>query len=77
MNKKISTILAQNIKQRRLAMNISQEQLAEIINASKLTIAWLETEKRWISAEMLERLASAFNCQPYELLKDKAPSPNQ
>lgn len=77
MNKKISTILAQNIKQRRLAMNISQEQLAEIINASRLSIAWLETEKRWISAEMLERLASAFNCHPYELLQDKAPLPNQ
>jgi len=51
-------------------MNISQEQLAEIINASRLTIAWLETEKRWISAEMLEKLANALNCEPYELLKD-------
>lgn len=77
MNKKIPTILAQNIKQRRLDMGISQEQLVEIINASRLTIAWLETEKRWISAEMLERLASAFNCQPYELLQDKAPSSDQ
>jgi len=70
MKKKISTILAQNIKKRRLNMNISQEQLAEIINASRLTIAWLETEKRWISAEMLEKLANALNCEPYELLKD-------
>lgn len=66
---KLINILANNIKSKRLALNITQEQLSEILDIHKNTISLIETGKRWVSADMLENLAVILKCEPFELLK--------
>ncbi len=66
---KLVNILANNIKSKRLALNITQEQLCEILDIHKNTISLIETGKRWVSADMLENLAVILKCEPFELLK--------
>ena len=66
---KIINILANNIKTKRLALNITQEQLCEILDIHKNTISLIETGRRWVSADMLENLARILKCEPFELLK--------
>jgi len=67
---KITNILANNIKTKRLALNITQEQLCEILDIHKNTISLIETGKRWVGADMLENLAKVLKCEPFELLKN-------
>lgn len=66
---KLTNILANNIKSKRLALNITQEQLCEILDIHKNTISLIETGRRWVSADMLENLAIVLKCEPFELLK--------
>lgn len=62
-------ILATNIRHYRQQLGISQEKLSELIDVHRNTIALLESGKRGISLELLEKIAQVLHCQPYELLK--------
>lgn len=68
-NTKLSKILAKNIKTRRAELALSQEFLSEIMGVHRNTIALLEAGRRGVTLDMLEKLAKALKCEPYELLK--------
>ena len=63
-------LIADNIRTRRTELGISQEKLSEILNVHRNTIAFIEVGKRSASYDMLEKLAKALKCEPYELLKE-------
>ena len=71
----IKEILANNIKERRRNIGLTQEKLAEKAGMSLQYLAMLELARKFPSGEMLERLASALNIETYELLAI-APSAN-
>jgi transcriptional regulator with XRE-family HTH domain len=60
----LRTVLAQNMKAQRQILGISQAQLAERVNTSANYIAQIETEKRFPTPEMLERIAAALEIDP-------------
>jgi transcriptional regulator with XRE-family HTH domain len=63
----ITKILANNIKNRRAQLGLTQEQLSERMDVSWLSIALIETQKRWVSPEMLEKIAAALRCSEKDL----------
>jgi transcriptional regulator with XRE-family HTH domain len=63
----LRTALAQNMKAGRQILGISQAQLAERVNTSANYIAQIETEKRFPTPEMLERIATALEIEPTAL----------
>lgn len=69
MKTKLNEIISQNIKQKRSELKLSQENLAEILNVHRNTIAFIERKKRNVSIDLLEKLAELFKCEPFELLK--------
>ncbi len=71
-SKSLNEILATNLKQKRLELNISQEKLAELLNVHRNTIAFIERQKRSISLELLEKLANVLDCQASNLIEDKS-----
>jgi transcriptional regulator with XRE-family HTH domain len=60
----LRTALAQNMKAGRQILGISQAQLAERVNTSANYIAQIETEMRFPTPEMLERIAAALEIDP-------------
>ena len=58
----ITAILASNIKIKRAELKLS-----ELMNVSRLSIGLIETQKRWVSPEMLEKLATALKCEEKDL----------
>jgi transcriptional regulator with XRE-family HTH domain len=60
----LRTVLAQNMKDRRRILGITQAQLAERVNTSTNYIALIETEKKFPKPEMLERIAAALEIEP-------------
>lgn len=73
-NGSLSKILASNIKLRRAALVLSQESLSELMGVHRNTIALLEAGKRGVTLDMLEKLAKALKCEPYELLMHNSTS---
>jgi transcriptional regulator with XRE-family HTH domain len=72
----LKAILAFNMKDQRHILGITQAQLAERVNTSTNYIALIETEKRFPTAEMLERIAAALEIDPPALFSTKSyPSP--
>ena len=71
----IREILAENIKEKRRSVGLTQEKLAEKAGMSIQYLAMLELARKFPSGEMLERLAYALNIETYELLAI-APSAN-
>jgi len=71
----IREILAENIKEKRRSVGLTQEKLAEKAGMSLQYLAMLELARKFPSGEMLERLAYALNIETYELLAI-APSAN-
>jgi transcriptional regulator with XRE-family HTH domain len=59
--------LAENLKTYRHALGLSQANLAEKVDAATNYIGMIETENRFPSAEMLDRLAAALGIDPSEL----------
>jgi len=65
-------ILGKNISRCRTQNNLSQMALAERLGKSANFICEVERGKSWISPDTLVKLATAFNVEPYELLKADA-----
>jgi len=63
----IRLILAQNIKERREILGISQEKLAESADLSIQTINTLEGCRMWVSDKSITRLARALNVEVFQL----------
>jgi transcriptional regulator with XRE-family HTH domain len=71
----IKDILKANIKKYRKRRNLSQFALAKKIDLSTNFLADIEAGNTWVSAATLNKLAAAFDIEPYELLKpDKPPT---
>ena len=64
----IREILAENIKEKRRKMGLTQEKLAEKAGMSLQYLAMLELAHKFPSGDMLERLANALDIETYELL---------
>jgi transcriptional regulator with XRE-family HTH domain len=63
----LRALLANNIKQRRKILGISQAVLAEKVQTSTHYIAQIEQQNKFPSAEMLERIAFALEFDSTEL----------
>jgi transcriptional regulator with XRE-family HTH domain len=64
--------LAEHMKKYRKIQRLSQEKLAEKINTAPNYIAMIEVGKKFPSAGMLERIASALNVDTPELFTTNA-----
>ena len=65
--KGIKEVLALNLKKNRLKLGLTQEKLSEKANISTHYFAMVELAKKFPSASMLERLATALEIDPNEL----------
>jgi transcriptional regulator with XRE-family HTH domain len=64
----IRTVFARNVKAYRMAMQYSQEKLAEKSGLSVQTIKDVEASRRWASDVSLSKLAKALNVAEFQLL---------
>jgi transcriptional regulator with XRE-family HTH domain len=64
---RIRHLLAENLRTYRRALGLSQAKLAEIVDTSTHYIGMIETETKFPSPEMIERLAIALGIDPAEL----------
>ena len=64
----IREILAENLKEKRRKLGLTQEKLAEKANMSLQYLALLELGRKFPSGDMLDRLAIALDVETYELL---------
>ena len=67
----LKSILASNIRARRKAQGLTQENLAEMVNTASTYIAMIESGKRTPSFKMIERIADVFNVDASELFSAK------
>jgi len=66
-NVNLRKILAQNIKNLRKIMNLSQEKLAEKANISLAMLRDIETCRTWISDKTLVKLAISLKTETFRL----------
>lgn len=67
-------ILAANLKRLRNAAGITQEALAERSGCSPTMIGNVEIGKRFPSAELLDKIAAAFDVPLFELFMEDSPA---
>ncbi|GHV90015.1 hypothetical protein AGMMS50268_05180 [Spirochaetia bacterium] len=65
---KLRKILSANIKNRRKALGISQEKLAETAGLSAQTINDIEGCRMWVSDKSIVKLAESLKVEAYQLL---------
>jgi len=65
--KSIKEVLAKNLKINRLKLGLTQEKLAEKAEISTHYLAMVELARKFPSATMLERLATALEIECHEL----------
>jgi transcriptional regulator with XRE-family HTH domain len=70
----IKEVLAQNLKENRRRLGITQPELAEWAGLSTQYLAMIEIARKFPTADVLERLAAALGIKPNELFS-AAPSP--
>ena len=62
--------ISQRIMERRKALGMTQEQLAERIGTSRVYITYLETGVKVPSLAMLKSVAAALECKAGDLIDD-------
>jgi transcriptional regulator with XRE-family HTH domain len=67
----LKSVLAFNMKAQRHILGITQAQLAEKVNTSTNYIALIESERKFPSLEMLERIAAALEIEAVVLFSTK------
>ena len=73
---RLRSVLAFNMKVQRQILEISQERLARRVGTSTHYIGMIESEKKFPSPEMLERIAAALEIDAPALFSTKSyPSP--
>ena len=63
-------IFATNLKKYRIEKGLSQEALADLSGLHRTYICAVERERRNISIDNIENIASALDVEAYELLKE-------
>jgi transcriptional regulator with XRE-family HTH domain len=63
----VKKILAQNLKENRRRLGITQPELAERAGMSTQYLAMIEIARKFPTADILERLAAALGINPHEL----------
>ena len=63
----IQLLLAQNVREGRLAQRLSQQQLADMVDVSVLSISNIERGFSWPKPETLDKIADILKMAPYEL----------
>jgi transcriptional regulator with XRE-family HTH domain len=72
----LRSVLAFNMKEQRHILRITQAQLAERVDTSTNYIALIESEKKFPSPEMLERIATALEIDAPALFSTRSyPNP--
>ena len=66
----IREILAQNIKNHRQKLGITQSELAEKANISTNFVGMIEQKRKYPTPEVLDRIAAALKIEPTELFVD-------
>jgi transcriptional regulator with XRE-family HTH domain len=61
-------ILAENLKEHRKVLGLSQEKLAEMAGLSWQTVNSIECHRTWVSDKTLENLADALKIESFQLL---------
>jgi len=70
-------LLAHNMKERRRALKITQCSLAERANTSTIYIACIETQKKYPSPEMMQRIAAGLEIDTPELFSMPSSYPKE
>lgn len=60
-------LLAANMKRLRTLNKMSQMELAGLANISLTFVNAIENKQRWVSANTIDKIASALNAKPHEL----------
>lgn len=66
--KEVCLCLGLAIRQRRVALKLSQGELAERVGTARPLVSRVESMRHVVSLETLERYARALECKPSELL---------
>lgn len=64
--------LSENVSKRRSKLGMTQSMLAEKAGFSLNMIQKVEYQKSWPSPDTLEKIASALDCEPWELLRPES-----
>lgn len=65
-------IFAINVKKYRIMQGLSQEKLSELAGLHRTYISAVERERRNISIDNIQRIASALNIEAYKLLQKES-----
>lgn len=65
----IKTLFGRKIKEYRKKRNITQAQLAEMVNVDNKHISCIESGKNFPSPNLIERLATSLNVEPKDLFE--------
>lgn len=69
MQRKVTAHFGKTLRERRLRMGLTQSDLSRITGLNRSYISEIERGKESISLERAAQLASAVNCELWELLK--------
>lgn len=61
-------VFAQNVRQRRLELDLSQEELAERAGVHRTYVGMLERGEKNVTIYNIGRIAEALGLEPYKLL---------
>lgn len=67
---KLVIIFARNVRTIRQHLGLSQEELAERAGVHRTYIGMLERSEKNVTIYNIERIASALDVEPYQLLQD-------
>lgn len=62
-------VFAENVKQHRLKLGLSQEELAEQAGVHRTYVGMLERSEKNVTIYNIERIAVALGVEPFTLLK--------
>ena len=66
---KLLNAFGKRISEVRKSKGVTQNELAERVNMSVVTIAYIETGKRWVRLSTLDKIATALKVNISELFK--------
>ena len=63
------SVFAENVRRRRIELNLSQEELADRAGVHRTYIGMLERREKNVTIYNIERVAEALDLPPYTLLQ--------
>ena len=67
---RLVAIFATNVRRRRLELDLSQEELAELAGVHRTYVGMLERGEKNVTIYNIERIALALGVEPYRLLQE-------